>query len=443
MTTQLEGQVQGLSYILQLSKRVRNAVSSEEVGFIAVNETKNLVDYRQAVLWVKGRGVAAVSGLPLPENNTPYTNWLSESFRIWAGTTTPRRISAADLPSELAQDWEEWLPMSALLCPLPVAEGRTAGLLLLARDAPWEEHDLALLAELTAIYGHGLRQFLPKHSWNEGVLALVGTTTRRLLLVTIALAFFFIPVRLSVLATAEVSPKEPYLVRSPLDGVIDRFLVQPNEKVSTGQLLFQLDKENLNAKLGIARKSYELATEEYRQSSQLALNDEKGRMEMAPRKGMMEEKAEELAYSRQMFNRVEVKAPKEGVAVFTDPNDWVGKAVALGERVLLIAEPSKVEILMRLPVADTIELKDGAQVTLFLTTQPERPYTGVLTYLSYRAEPLPTGVVAYTLKADFKEAGELPRIGLSGTARIYGKKVSLAYYIFRRPLTALRQRLAW
>lgn len=36
-----------------------------------------------------------------------------------------------------------------------------------------------------------------------------------------------IPVRLTVLATAEVTPKDPFVVRAPLTAVIDRLYVQP------------------------------------------------------------------------------------------------------------------------------------------------------------------------------------------------------------------------
>jgi len=37
---------------------------------------------------------------------------------------------------------------------------------------------------------------------------------------------------------------------------------------------------------------------------------------------------------------------------------------------------------------------------------------------------------------------DLPhRIGLRGTAKLYGEKVSLAYYLLRRPITFVRQHL--
>lgn len=447
MTTELNNQVLGLSLVLQISKRVRNAATLEETAFIAVNESKQLISYRQSALWLEKKGVIAVSGLPSVETNTPYINWLTGAFRSWHDMSSPKPVSPSDdpasLPSDLTEAWGEWLPLHVLLCPLKDADGNPIGTLLFARETEWEDHELPLADELASIYSHGLRAFLPRITLRERASALVGTAPRKILLAVLACAFFLLPVRLSVLAPAEVAPKEPFLVRSPLDGVIDKFHVRPNEKVAEGQLLFELDKTNLRARLGVARKTFEVASEEYRQSSQLALSDDRGKLELMPRRGRMEEKAEELSYSQKMFKRVEVTAPRAGVAVFTDPNDWVGKAVFIGEKVLQLADPSKVEILIRVPVSDAIELGTGSEVILYLTTQPQHPYSGTLRYASYRAEPMPSGLVAYVLKADFAQGTELPRIGLSGTARIYGKRVSLGYSIFRRPLAALRQHLGW
>ena len=68
-----------------------------------------------------------------------------------------------------------------------------------------------------------------------------------------------------------------------------------------------------------------------------------------------------------------------------------------------------------------------------------------LTVLLVVAEPLRNAgkytmadVLAYRLKARLT-GEELPRIGLKGTARIYGEPVPLAYAVFRRPFAALRQ----
>lgn len=443
MSADTDGRLIGLSILLQIARRVREATRPEEVGFIAVNESKQILDYRQAALWVEGRGVSAVSGIPEPDQGAPYIQWLGAAFRDWRKGSGCRRAVPEDLPPALAQAWSDWLPSQAAIAPFASKGGDTFALLMLAREEPWEEHELALLAELSSIYSHGLQAVMPARGLRSRAGRLFSKSWGRVALMLLLLAALCFPVRMSVQAPAEVVPKDPFVVRSPLEGVIDRFHVRPNEPVTQGQLLFEFDRTNLRARLGVAGKSFEVAAEEYRQAAQLALSDDKGRAEVMPRRGRMEEKATELSYSRQLLQRVEVRAPRAGIAVFAEQNDWVGKNVAIGERVLVIADAGKAEMLIHLPVADAIELTLGTPVTLYLATDPQHPRPGELRYASYKPEVTASGIAAYRLKADFAQGAGLPRIGLAGTARIYGKKVTLAYFLFRRPLTALRQVVGW
>ena len=53
--------------------------------------------------------------------------------------------------------------------------------------------------------------------------------------------------------------------------------------------------------------------------------------------------------------------------------------------------------------------------------------------------PSPEGVSAYRLRGQFDPGTVVPRIGLRGTARITGEKAALGYYLFRRPIAAVRE----
>ncbi len=70
----LQRQLEGLSILLNLERRVRRAEDLEELGFILVNETHNLIPYRQCLLWESdgGRGaVRAISGVSQVEKDAP------------------------------------------------------------------------------------------------------------------------------------------------------------------------------------------------------------------------------------------------------------------------------------------------------------------------------------------------------------------------------------
>ncbi len=443
MIENVESQVIGLSIMVQLSRRVREAATPEEVGFIAVNESKQLLQYRQSALWMRGKGIFCVSGIPDPDRSSPYMQWLTECCKRWHTIDTSSCSTPEDLPGELSRSWNDWAPFHAAIAPLKSKNEGQLGVLILFREEPWNEHDLALLNELASIYAHGFTAHARKGGFWTKVRNNAFSTGINTVLIVLAVASLFYPVRMSVQAPAEVVPKDPFVVRSPLDTVIDKFHVKPNQAVAEGELLFEFDRTNLGAKHGVASKSYQVAAEEYRQAAQTALVDDKSRAEITPRRGRMEEKATELSFSRQLLNKTEVRAPRSGIVVFAEQSDWVGKNVSVGERVLTIADPKRVEMLIRLPVADAIDFALENPVRLYLSSDPQNPLDGTLRYAAYKPETSPSGIAAYRLKADFAAASKPPRIGLTGTARIYGKKVSLGYYLFRRPLTALRQRLGW
>ena len=56
------------------------------------------------------------------------------------------------------------------------------------------------------------------------------------------------------------------------------------------------------------------------------------------------------------------------------------------------------------------------------------------------AEKYNQDTLAYRIYADFEQTDdEKLRIGLQGTAKIYGERVSVFFYIFRRPISYVRQ----
>ena len=50
----------------------------------------------------------------------------------------------------------------------------------------------------------------------------------------------------------------------------------------------------------------------------------------------------------------------------------------------------------------------------------------------------PEEVLSYKIGVSY-EGEAPPRIGLRGTAKIYGSRVTLFYYLFRKPITFVRQ----
>jgi multidrug resistance efflux pump len=443
-----------LALLWQLAARARDAADEQTLAFTVLNETLALVPYRQAAWW---RGpapgaVGAVSGLPQSDPTAPYVQWLGSLCRTLvradskqsapAGNRSPRAFTARDVPTDIADEWGAWLPTNALWIPLTNRTGSVLGGLVFAREEAWTPIELALLTELAQAWAHAFGAFDPRPSWIVRARSLLQPGRRQRQVVAIVAVVCVLPVRLSVLAPAEVTPKDPFVVRAPLEGVIDRLYVQPNQPVSPGTQLLALDATILQSRYALARKDFDAAEEEYRQTAQLAVTEDKNRLELPLRKGKVDESQVELDYTASQLARVRLVAARRGVAVFADPNDWTGKAVSIGEKIMLLADPANVELTAYLPVADNIDVQPGGTLTLYPKSSPLSTYDARIDTIAYRAEPTPEGVLAYRIKATFVGHAR-PVLGVMGTARAHGHWVPLIYYVLRRPLTLARQRLGW
>lgn len=409
----VQDQLLRLGTLLQLARRARQAANRAELGFVMVNETHSLVPYRQAVLWRgdASRGsVVALSGSPGVERNAPYVQWLRLVYRdaVRAGApAAPKPIGAGDLGAAIGRDWSEWLPPSGLLLGFPDGSGRLV-LVLLARETPWGEADQHLLAELADGYAHAWRALDGRTRRRIGRLAWRGSGWLKLVVAAALAACLLLPVRLTALAPAEIVPLHPTIVRAPLEGVVDRIDVAPNAAVAKGDPLLALDPRVLDNQLDVATKTLSVAEAEYRAAAQQALFDDKSRAQLAVLKIKMDQRRAELDYVRSLLDRIKVTATRAGVAIYSDPDDWAGRPVALGERIMQIADPARAEIEVWLPATDAITLQPGAEVDMFLNVSPDAPIRAHLREASYDLEQSPEGVFGYRLKAELDEPAAPP-----------------------------------
>ena len=206
--------------------------------------------------------------------------------------------------------------------------------------------------------------------------------------------------------------------------------------------MIELDGREVQSRLESARQAFAVAEADFRQAQQQALSDERSKAGLAVLQGRREQAMSEVNFLQQNLERTRILAPHAGVALFDDPSDWIGRPVALGEQIMQVADPARTQLEIQLPVTDAIELQSGAPVLLFLNTDPSAPLRASLKRLGYRASATAEGAMAYRLKGAFEAPDPRIRIGLKGTAKVYGERTSLFTYLLRRPLATLRIWLA-
>ncbi|UKE82942.1 efflux RND transporter periplasmic adaptor subunit [Pectobacterium colocasium] len=427
-----------LAELLQLQSRARARETLDELAFFIVNETHNVVKYRQALLWdCDKRRLQAASGLASFDHNAPFCTEFSRLCRHWQeeGRQT-QTLQCRELAADDRVLWQEHLPEFLLWLPLSLPQGDTPLVLVLARDNAWLPAEIVLLEKLADAYAHAWSSLLKPRRRQTNT----SPKKRRLILAGIValLLILLIPVRQSVLAPAEIVAHRPVMVRAPVAGVVDDILVRPNQAVSANQPLVRLDVRELENRLESARQAFATADAQYRQAQQQALFDANSKASLAVLQSRREQAQSDMDFLQRQQERMQLTSPRDGVAIFDDSNDWIGRSVAVGERIMMIADPHDVELEIQLPAADAIALENGADVRLFLNVAPNSAQDARLEQIGYRAAPTPDNVMAYRLRARFTQDDPQLRVGLKGTAKLYGKRTVLFVYLLRKPLASLR-----
>lgn len=433
---------ENMATLLDLERRARNAQSSVELGFVMVNDSFRLFDFRQAMFWGRlrrGRHHFAVSGLAEADEDAAFAVWAKALLRHLDALPdrSCRTITAADVPEKLAAEWQDWLPPHLVLIPLG-NRGLDLGMLAFGRETPATAPELRLLGVLSDAYGHAWEASVRGRRTTRRDLRSTWKRWAALSAMLAAAALGFVEVPITVLAPAQVVARDAAILRSPIDAVIEDVLVAPNEAVVAGAPLVRFDGRRILSQLEAARLAAVAAETELQQARQLALSDPEARLRVPVLQGQLDLRRSEVGLLEQQQTRLTVVAPTSGVVIFQNRSEMIGRPITIGERLLEVADPSRVQVEIWLPVADAIALDPHAPIRLFLNVDPGAAIEGTVDVMSYIPTPGPEGLASYRILADLTGSHPMLRSGLQGTARIYGEQVSLAYYIFRRPLAAAR-----
>lgn len=449
----VQSQIEGLATLLVLDDEIKKITNLREFGFFTTNETHRLIPYHTAFLWQKkeigGISVLAQSGTAELDTHAPINQWLKSIIGAWLITSNAKKIHQFDLANNdagienlvfnEADEWTNVLPTHILWCPLLTKEsGSVSGGLVLFRETPFTDAETKMISWLIASY---------QYTWQILTKPKLGSAWRRIKEKHFYLGIGFIiicimlfPIRLSVLGNATVVAKDPELINAPMQGVIKSFAVSPGQKVRKGQLLLTIDKTDLLAEGEVRQKEYQLTETKLRTAINQGFDNTDSRSEIPILQSQLKIDKARIDYTKALLDKTDVVSPINGVVVFDSKEDWVGQPVQTGERILSVADPNNVRLKITIPVSNIIRLEVGAPGEFFLYGQLfSVPFE--LKTLGYNAKLLPNKILAYQLDANFKDISEKPQLGSEGTARVYGDRVPLIYYLLRKPLQAIRQTL--
>lgn len=439
-----------ISILLELEQSIRRAVTIESLWFVMVNQLKNLISFDQALFFdVNDNGqqpkIKAISGEAVVDKTIPFVQWaLRIAKNELKGPDQRKRheLSSENLTKRDIDDWNDFSPSNILWIPLIGPQKGFMGILWISRQTSWTEKEITLIDHISLSFAHGLQVF-KNHARFSFIRKKIFKKPFAVTMLILIISAFFLPVKLSSLGSLEVVPTDPYVVTSPLDGVVEKIFVKSNQDVKKGEIVAKLDDTELKSNVSIFEKALEVARTQLENARRGAFVNQKSREFVSELEAKTKLRNAELKFVKEQLKKSLLKVDKNGVAIVSRPEEWSGRPVKVGEKILLIADPENVEIRIMLPVKDSILLSKGNEVLLFLDSSPLKPKKARIIRSEYAPVLTELNILSYVVTAELADDKNPPRIGLRGTAKVYGKKVNLFYYLFRRPITAVRQWIGW
>lgn len=437
-----QAQIEGLATLLVLDDEIKRLANIREFGFFSTNETHRLIPYHTAYLWetgnLLGAKLIAQSGAAELDLHSSVNLWLIEKINMILNgeyVKDTHTFTVGDLEKDNPSAWPDTLPHFFLWCPFNDKNQPPTGGLLFFRENPFTESEIKMLKWLLSSY---------QYTWN--ILIKPKATDRwkvfkeKPYFIALVLAFvgiLFFPVRLSVIGTGTVVAKNPARINAPMQGIIRSFSVTPGQIVKKGQLLLSLDDTDLLAAAKVNQKDYSLTEVKLRTVINQSFNDNSKRTEVPVLESQLAIDKAHLDYTNDLLKKTQIKSPIDGIVIFDSTEDWIGQPVQTGERILLVANIKNLKLKIELPVTERIQLKIGGSGDFFMNGKLQAIPLKISS-LGYNAKLTSSKILAYEIEANFINIENPPQIGAQGTVKLYGDRIPLFYYLFRRPLQSIR-----
>ena len=255
-------------------------------------------------------------------------------------------------------------------------------------------------------------------------------TPLRAVLGLAVVAILFVPiVRDRENAYFVIEPRETHQVHAGVPGKVLAVYVKEGDEVRPGQVMATLQSlseasASEEAAAQVASSQAHVFTAELQHSG---LGGALAAQHAAQRSSIT---------AREEGAQLAVAAPAAGIIATNDPESLLNRDVTTGKTLLTIVDPSQLVARLYVPVSAMERIRIGDRVSLQLPSQFSEVH-GRLGTTDGSAMPLPLGVlpdqeykgialpVFYTTRMPLSATGNM-RIGMSGEAKIFGRRRSLA-----------------
>lgn len=415
--------------------------------FIILNDTFHVVNYDRAILlrWGDTPKLLGVSGQYQESKRSDLTEkWVNAIQNVKAPETT--QIFEQ---SSFKEEYKGWDDLQAETSPtilwIPLLQSGNNGIGLWLERWKGSSHGSEFSNEqiefLNTILIPGYTEALRKLNYPFKKFA-VGKFLKvhwLKILSGLLIASLLIRVPLRVVAPSEVVPKKPIIVTAPIEGIIKEVLVHPGQYVEEGTVLVEYDKRVFQQELKASQKEVQIALEEFNRALTLGVKDDKSISELSE----LELKLQKAKIHHQLIkvqvSKLTIKAPEKGVVIMQNPEEWRGKPVKVGEKIVTLGNPQETQIKAWIPENDNLPINLETPINVYLNVAPEKALQAKVSFISNESALSENQIPSFVAEADWLENDPNIRLGLKGTTVLYGENVSLLYYFLRKPISSFRR----
>ena len=438
-------QLNRLSRIFSFEKKLRDAQSFVEIRYTVTNELRSIAPFMYAFFgsWSTPNKfkIEAISDIAVVEQTSATTTLAQKIIRQKLRDGSPEThtfiLSKEDLVP--ARD-ENPLPDQFLWVPCLSTQKGPQAVLLLVREEEWSEQEIEYIRHLSSSIGHAMGS-LKENNFFETSAKIIRKTWFQFLFLAGITASMFYPVSLSTIGQAEIVPEDPNFINAPINGVIKEVFVNNNDEVNLNTPLISFEKTQLQNDYDLSLQELRVIETELLQAQQSSFQSKADKALVSQLETKIQLAQENTNYKKILLERSTIISPAQGIAVIKNKSLILGKPYDIGETIMVVADPSFVSVEILMPVKDSITIQKNADISVFLDSDPMNVLKAKVLKFSYEPEVTSDNLMAYRVTAQLVETNNTPRIGLRGTAKIFGKEVRLFFYLFRKPVIFVRQTL--
>ena len=428
-----------LAAISRLGLKAFSAKNRQALTFLILNDTLQVIHFNRSSLWnmqEKKPELLGFSGESAPNKSSKLVKNLAS---LIAKLEDPKQ-SQIFPHSVLEEIFGSKADFTNSIVWLPILSGNKLklGLLLERWDGPkWQYDEIEILSFLMQNYGAAWDKFdQTRFSFDfikkkKAALIFSGA---------LLLALFVIRVPLRIVAPCEVVPEDPIMITAPLEGIIEEVKVDPGQMVKAGDTLFEYDKKVALEDVKLAQKQVYIIQAEIDRTIALARENKEKLSDLAVLQLRLKKEHNQLDLARYKAGQLTVTSPIDGVIVLEDPDEWRGNPVQIGEKVMMVSDPKQSKVRIWIPENDTIEFDPDSEVKVILNALPGKTFTAKLDYISAYVTMSDKNIPSFVAEANWVKTDDKNiKLGLKGTAILYGENVTLAYWLIRKPWSYIRR----